>query len=280
MIQFFRALVLLFPLVVSGQEGGDICGAPEVRQLGGLSCKATFFRADGKTVLAALITTSEGMTQEMDLVSEKYLYSLFIPAEGVVALGDLRAILKHHATFHVLDQLGYEITRAGGFAQTDLSIFFDVLIEREMGIYCLVHYMKPPFEGELIACEDGLTGKVGYGPNVIASKSAGRIICEQVAIETSSRCENLGVEIKFNAIQRGAGGQLEYKIVARSRLANHPDLAERDASGRVFSVPVEYEERTYGLSLNGTEKRMTDQTWMLCGQSCKRLDRPTSSQKR
>ncbi|HSI25100.1 MAG TPA: hypothetical protein VK952_05715, partial [Methylotenera sp.] len=140
-----------------------------------------------------------------------------------------------------------------------------------------VYRMKKPFEGELAECDEGFSSTVGYGKNMISSKSAGLKICELVAMGMSKRCENNGVEIIFNAIQRDAQGRLKYKIIARVRVAAHPELTVRSPLGHVVSVPVEYEERIYSMDIEGKDWMMTDQSWMLCGGPCKRLDRPTSN---
>jgi hypothetical protein len=73
------------------------------------------------------------------------------------------------------------------------------------------------------------------------------------------------VEI-LRTVLRGDGGALHYRVVARRHLRVRPELARPD------SVPVEYELRTYRLSLDGGQAHLLAQRRELCGEACARLD--------
>jgi hypothetical protein len=273
----FALLGLCAGVVVSAlAHGDDACTAADLAHVKKEHCRseAILYRSNGQVINAALVTVVTGWKRSYDVISPILVYYLQVGGNRLIALNSF-PLVRSSAPRRIYEQLEYGAEPAGGLARINPNVFYDRLIEQLSGQYCIVYQMKSPFTGEFIDCDGqgAPGGKLGYLPGTVTAREASRKVCNFVANETSQRCENNGVGVLYNSIQREADGHLYYHVVARRRVRAFPELIEKTNYGS--SVPVEYEERTYRVDSKSGDLSLLGRTSMLCSTSCKPL--PTAN---
>jgi len=258
---------------VASTNAQDLCAHPELMLVAkGAHCRGEpiLYRLNGRTEAAELATVTTGYRRDFDVMSPLLIYFLRTPDGKVIPLGAFPPA-RSHAPSRIYQQLQYNPALGGGLARTNASNFYDRLIEKGSDQYCMVYRMKSPFTGEFYDCDGQANpgGRIGYAPATIAPADAGRRICELVAAETSQVCGNNSVEVIHNSLQRDADGHVSYRIVPRRRIRDYPELKETTSYG--YSVPVEYEQRTYALDSSTGKVSFLGRESMLCGEKCKPL---------
>lgn len=220
---------------------------PESRAPNSCTFSEVSIERDGKEQPASLIQLFDGMHFEDDMGWASYRYFVRTKDGHIFDLKGGDILKEHNALFLVLQKL--QIT--AGFAEGTCCFpkgwaYKSALVQEGDDKICSRNRMLPPFEGELTFCEgEPPRENISYMPGVLHWSDAAKLVCEAVAKETSSKCENLGVAVMRNLILRNEAGRAYYSVETRRRIRNFPELRYKD--GGAEETPVEYEKRIYDV---------------------------------
>jgi hypothetical protein len=265
-----RQLITLIATVACGSATAfsDLCKDPELlHQTPVKDCRSerVLYRSNGVTDHATIAAVVTGYQRRHDVISRNVAYFVRLPSGQLVRADNLPypsdyTILP--AQRRILQLLGIGPQSA---AWNDL---YDRIVEEASSQFCMIYRMKPPFVGEIQDC-DGRNpqGSVAYAPQAISAREASRTICRLIESETSQPCGNNSVSIISTRFVRDGDGGAHYRLVARRRIREYPELKETTSYGS--SIPVEYDERTYRFHIGTGQISLLSQSALLCSSRCR-----------
>jgi len=280
-LRYYSALILLTACTSAPvKQSADICAEPTVIAHAKGSCRTydVVFRANEKVEAATLASVVTELIRDYDVMYPAVRYFLREPDGRLVDLGAFRPA-RGAGALEVYEQLGYRLASAGGLVRTNPDDFYERLLERSDGKYCVVYRMKHPLVGELKDCDGAAkpSGSVGYAAGVVTWLEAVRRVCLLRYLERQCRDGPGGVET--NAIRRDSNGRMYYLIASTYLLRSYPDR-KIDGEGPV-SIPGDSDRSTYHLDAESGSLELIKQETVYCdGRTCvttaTRLNKPES----